>query len=179
MKAAIVVNLGFGDSGKGTIVDYLVRRERAELVVRYNGGAQAGHNVVTADGRHHTFAQFGAGTFAEGCRTHLTETVVVHPSALVVEERYLQRAGISDAWERITIAPDALVTTPFHQSLGRLREQARDKPHGTCGVGVGETMRASERLSDTDWVIRMKNLAERDLCDRIEGFDASSSRRRR
>jgi adenylosuccinate synthase len=169
-RCFVVVDLGFGDSGKGTIADYLVRREGAELVVRYNGGAQAGHNVVTDDGRHHTFAQFGAGTFVEGCRTHLAETVVVHPSALVVEERYLEKIGVSDAWERITISPEALVTTPFHQSLGRLRELARDKPHGTCGVGVGETMRAAGRLAGTDWIVRMRHLLDADLDERVEGL---------
>src|SRR5688572_4258170 len=59
-EAWVVLDLGFGDAGKGSLTDFLVRERSASLVVRFNGGAQAGHNVVTADGRHHTFSQFGA-----------------------------------------------------------------------------------------------------------------------
>jgi len=165
VKAFVVVDLGFGDAGKGTIVDWLVRREHAELVVRFNGGAQAGHNVVTDDGRHHTFAQLGAGSFVPGCRTHLAGTTVVHPGALVVEEQWLRRAGVDDAWARLTIAPDALVTTPFHQALGRVRELARAEPHGTCGVGVGETVRARAAGSP---VLRAEDLGRADLAARAE-----------
>jgi hypothetical protein len=62
VKAYVVVGLGFGDEGKGAVVDALVRERKASLVVRYNGGAQAGHNVVDHDQdggrRHHCFAQF-------------------------------------------------------------------------------------------------------------------------
>src|SRR5262245_27607669 len=89
--AFVVVDLGFGDAGKGSIVDALVRRHDAKLVVRWNGGAQAGHTVVTDDGRTHTFSQLGAGTFVPGVRTHLTEDVVVHPTALVVEAKQIGR----------------------------------------------------------------------------------------
>lgn len=140
-RAFVVVGLGFGDEGKGTTVDHLVRRSGAELVVRFNGGGQAGHNVVLPDGRHHTFAQLGAGTFA-GARTHLAGTVVVHPSALLVEARVLAAKGVADPLERLSVARDCRITTPFHQAAGRIRELARGAgAHGTCGVGVGETVR--------------------------------------
>jgi len=78
VKAFIVVDLGFGDAGKGLMTDYLVRRHGAKLVVRFNGGAQAGHNVVDASGREHTFSQLGSGSFVPGVRTHLASPVVVH-----------------------------------------------------------------------------------------------------
>jgi adenylosuccinate synthase len=63
-KHALVVDLGYGDAGKGSTVDWLCSPARAgrlpesriRAVIRFNGGAQAGHNVVTPDGRHHTFA---------------------------------------------------------------------------------------------------------------------------
>jgi adenylosuccinate synthase len=140
--AHLVVDLGFGDAGKGTLTDWLVRRHGAGLVVRFNGGAQAGHNVVTDDGRHHTFSQFGAGTFVPGVRTHLARTTVFHPLALLVEARYLAERGAPDALERTTVSEGARVITPFHQAAGRLRELARGPGrHGTCGVGVGETVR--------------------------------------
>ena len=150
-RAFIVTGLGFGDCGKGTVTDALTRRFDARLVVRFNGGAQAGHNVVLPDGRHHTFAQFGAGTFVEGVRTHLASHVVVHPTALAVEADYLARGGVPDALSRLTADPRCLVTTPFHQAAGRLRE--RLSGHGTCGVGVGETMR--DALAHADDAIRL------------------------
>ena len=93
MKAFIVVDLGFGDAGKGLMTDYLVRRHQVGLVVRFNGGAQAGHNVVEAGGRQHTFSQLGSGTFVRGVATHLGRAVVVHPTALRVELERLTALG--------------------------------------------------------------------------------------
>ncbi|HMB55126.1 MAG TPA: adenylosuccinate synthetase, partial [Thermoanaerobaculia bacterium] len=94
MRATIVVDLGFGDAGKGLLTDHLVRETGATLVVRYNGGAQAGHNVVTAGGRHHTFAQLGSGSFVAGTRTLLGPRVVVHPTALLLEAEALAGRGV-------------------------------------------------------------------------------------
>lgn len=139
--AIVVVDLGFGDAGKGLVTDFLVRETGARLVVRYNGGAQAGHNVVAPDGRHHTFAQIGSGSFVPGVRTFLSRHVVVHPTALLVEGRRLAELGVGDALERLSISDRALVITPFHQAAGRMRELARGElRHGSCGVGVGEAV---------------------------------------
>jgi len=111
--------------------------------VRFNGGAQAGHNVVTDDGRHHTFAQLGAGTFA-GAATHLSRFVVVHPTALLVEARVLGSKGVVDPLAKLSVSPDALVTTPFHVATNRILERARGGgAHGTCGVGFGATVEAA------------------------------------
>lgn len=141
MRALVIVDLGFGDAGKGLLTDFLVRRTGAGMVVRYNGGAQAGHNVVTPDGRHHTFAQFGSGTFVPGVRTFLSRDVVVHPTALLREEAALRSVGVTDGFERLRISADALVITPYQQALNRLREIARGTArHGSSGVGVGETV---------------------------------------
>ncbi len=158
-EVVVVVDLGFGDAGKGTITDALVRERAAHTVVRFNGGAQAGHNVVTTDGRHHTFAQFGAGTFVPGVRTHLARTVVVHPTALLVEARRLASVGVDDALERLTIAERALVTTPVHQAAARIRELALGNArHGSCGVGVGETMR--DEIAAPDDAIRAGDIGD-------------------
>ncbi len=141
MRAFLVVDLGFGDAGKGLLTDYLVRRTGAGVVVRYNGGAQAGHNVVAPDGRHHTFAQLGSGSFVEGVRTFLSRHVVIHPTALLLEAAALEAKGVRDPLSRLRISERALVITPFHQAAGRLRELARgDARHGSCGVGVGEAV---------------------------------------
>jgi adenylosuccinate synthase len=137
-----VLGLGFGDCGKGLFIDALCRSLQAHTVVRFNGGAQAGHNVVLPDGRHHTFSQFGAGSFIAGVRTLLSYPVVVHPTALLVENDYLRRAGVHDGLHRMVIDQRCKVTTPFHQAVGRMRELRRGQNgHGSCGVGVGETVR--------------------------------------
>jgi adenylosuccinate synthase len=141
-KRVIVVDLGFGDAGKGTVVDYLCRRLGAPAVVRFNGGAQAGHNVVLEDGRHHTFAQLGAGSFIAGVQTFLSKHVVLHPTALLVEAEHLARVGVGDALARARVSEECLVTTPIHQAANCVRELARGQArHGSCGVGVGETVR--------------------------------------
>ncbi|KQW56495.1 adenylosuccinate synthetase [Variovorax sp. Root411] len=137
-----LLGLGFGDCGKGLFTDHLCGALQAHTVVRFNGGAQAGHNVVLADGRHHTFSQFGAGSFHASVGTVLASPVVVHPTALRVEEAALRRGGVEDAFSRLLIDARCRVTTPFHQAAGRLREWARGEgAHGSCGVGVGETVR--------------------------------------
>jgi len=146
-RYASVLGLGFGDCGKGHFVDALTRLWQAHTVVRFNGGAQAGHNVVTpasanSPARHHTFSQFGAGTLVPGVRTLLVDPVVVHPTALLVEAEALGNIGVIDALARLMIDAQCRITTPFHQAASRLREQLRGAAaHGTCGVGVGETVR--------------------------------------
>ena len=84
-EAWAVVDLGFGDGGKGTLTDFLVRDRGAGLVVRFNGGAQAGHNVVCPDGRHHTFAQFCAGSFVPGVLGLLGPEFLLHPLGMAVD----------------------------------------------------------------------------------------------
>ena len=141
MRAYIVIDLGFGDCGKGLLTDFLARKRGAGLVVRYNGGAQAGHNVVTPGGRQHTFSQFGSGTFVPGVKTFLSRYMVFHPTALLVEGDALATKGVPDAFQRLRVSQDALVITPFHQAANRLREIGRaDGRHGSCGVGVGEAV---------------------------------------
>jgi adenylosuccinate synthase len=164
--AFIVVDLGFGDAGKGVVTDHLAQRHRARTVVRFNGGAQAGHNVVTADGRHHTFAQLAAASFDPGVHTHLAAPFVLHPTALRVEAQHLARKGLPDPLARVTVSPEALVITPYHQRLNQLRERARgDHRHGTCGVGVGETVAFA--LRHPTRALRAKHLARGDLGDRL------------
>ncbi|MEV0393932.1 adenylosuccinate synthetase [Polymorphospora rubra] len=140
MNHVIVVDLGYGDAGKGTVVDWLCASRPVHAVVRFNGGAQAAHTVVLPDGRHHTFAQFGSGTFRPGVRTHLSRHMVVDPLALAGEADHLAVLGVTDALPRLTVDRDALVATPWHRAANRARELARGGDrHGSCGMGVGET----------------------------------------
>jgi adenylosuccinate synthase len=149
----IVVDLGYGDAGKGSIVDWLcaqsardardARDERGrpvQAVVRFNGGAQAAHHVLGPGGEIHAFAQFGSGTFTPGTRTFLSRFMLVDPLALVAEAQHLTSFGVPDPLGLLAIDPDALLTTPHHRAANRAREEARGEGrHGSCGMGIGET----------------------------------------
>lgn len=136
------------------MTDYLVRSLGAGLVVRFNGGAQAGHTVVDPDGRKHTFSQFGAGSLVPGVRTHLSRFMVLHPGGLLREAEVLG----GDCLSRLTVAPEALVITPFHQAANRIRETRRGaNRHGSCGLGVGETV--ADSLAFPEDSIRFKDLS--------------------
>jgi adenylosuccinate synthase len=150
---AIVVDLGYGDAGKGTIVDWLCARgardavdgahsRPVQAVVRFNGGAQAAHHVLGPGGVPHAFAQFGSGTFTPGTRTFLSRYMLVDLLALVAEAGHLTSLGVPDPFGMLAIDADALLTTPYHRAANRAREEARgDGRHGSCGMGIGETAR--------------------------------------
>ena len=158
-RAFVVIDLAFGDSGKGTIVDYLVRRHSADLVVRFNGGPQAGHNVVLPDGRHHTFSQFGSGSFVPSIKTLLSRFVLIEPCAMLKEAAHLAQLGLGDVLARTFIDERCRVITPLHHLANRLREHARGSlAHGTCGVGFGECVQ--EDLSDPAASLRANDLRQ-------------------
>ena len=131
------------------------------LVVRFNGGPQAGHNVVTPDGRHHCFAQLGAGGFVPGTRTFLSRFMLVEPLSLEREEHVLRRGqGVQGTLERLTIDRRAVVVTPFHKHLNRLKEVARGAArHGSCGRGIGQAWLDAETGAMP--VLRAGDLADR------------------
>ena len=136
----VVLGLGFGDEGKGTLVDWLARRAPAPpLVVRWTGGPQAMHHVVTDDGRTHCFAQLGAASFVAGARTHLAPDMAVDPYALHGEAAALATAGVAGALATLTIDPRCVLVTPWHAIVNQVRELLRGGArHGTTGRGVGE-----------------------------------------
>ena len=163
--AILVVDLAFGDAGKGTVVDYLIRRHEGGTVVRFNGGPQAAHNVVTGDGRQHTFSQFGSGTFVPGVRTLLGRQVLVEPYAMLNEAAGLAGRGVPDALDRITVDPRCVVITPAHRAANRLRERARgDRAHGTCGIGFGSAV--GDSIYRPDLTITVADLADGGLVRR-------------
>ena len=157
-RPIIIVGLGYGDEGKGSVVSSLVEHCGCKTVVRFNGGAQCSHNVVTDDGRHHAFAQFGSGTFTPGVRTFLSRFMLLNPGALLNEEAHLRETGIVDGFDRLAVDGRAVVTTPYHQLVNRLLEQERGTArHGSCGMGIGETVRDSIERPDTvmrAWMLR-------------------------
>ena len=134
MKATIVLGLGFGDEGKGAVVDGLVRRTGAELVVRFNGGAQAAHHVVTPEGKTHRFSTWGSGTLA-GALTYLGPKVMFDPVAAQREAARLATVGITDPWRRLYVDAACPVITPWHVAINRIRQRAAGL--GSCGMGIG------------------------------------------
>ena len=136
MYAVAVIGANYGDEGKGIMTDYFCRTDAARVVVRFNGGAQAGHTVVLPDGRRHVFSHFGSGTFAKA-RTYLSRFFVCNP-VLYREEYYkLHAMGIIPVTH---VHEDALVTTPFDMLINQFLEHKRGKErHGSCGVGFNET----------------------------------------
>lgn len=135
----IVVGLGFGDEGKGTITDFLARKNNAKYVVRFSGGSQTAHNVVLPNGTHHTFAQFGSGTFA-GAGTIITKHMLVNPFNMFSEHVSLANKAGWLPFEDTFIDGKSLLITPVHIQANRQREINRGTArHGSCGEGIGET----------------------------------------
>lgn len=167
-RAFVVVGLGYGDEGKGSTVDWLARREGAGLVTFINGGGQRAHTVYTDDGLVHTFRMFGSGTFA-GASTHHSGFCLIDPMTLAIEAEELRGLpGIEpEILERVTIHPHAAVTTPWHVALNRLRELSAipgKRRHGSCGLGIAETVR--DVLSGR--ALRYEELSDPSLEKRLE-----------
>ena len=134
MFNVVVVGAQWGDEGKGKIVD--VYTERADLVVRYQGGHNAGHTVVIGD---ETFILhlIPSGILHEGKKCLIGNGVVVSPEALVKEMEDLEKRGI-DVTGRLFISEQAHVIMPYHVALDLAREEKKgDKAIGTTGRGIG------------------------------------------
>ncbi|MEE2730727.1 MAG: adenylosuccinate synthetase [Pseudomonadota bacterium] len=161
MRVQIVVDLGFGDSGKGLCVDYLVSKsEGLPLVVRFSGGHQVGHTVML-DGRRHTFSNYGAGTL-RGAPTYYSEFCTLFPPAMLVEA-----AGLAPILPVVYCHPLALITTPFDVACNRALE--RSQCHGSCGVGFGATVKRDRdgvtlyaKDLEFSWVMQQKLRAIKD-----------------
>jgi adenylosuccinate synthase len=140
-RLSAVIGANYGDEGKGLITDYLSTSDT--LVIRFNGGAQAGHTVVTPDGRRHVFHHFGSGTFA-GARTYLAKPFVVNPVVFVQELGALLGKMAERPLQKIFVAEGCPVTTPYDMMLNQYVETFRSLSgtgrHGSCGLGVNETI---------------------------------------
>lgn len=129
-----VVGLQWGDEGKGKVVDILA--ERSEVVVRYGGGANAGHTVVIADNRF-ALHLLPSGAIREGILCVIANAVVVDPSVLIDEIDGLAQRGISLAG-RLFISENAHVVLDYHKREDQLREESLGKAKiGTTIRGIG------------------------------------------
>lgn len=179
MSGLVVIDLGYGDGGKGGIVDALTRIFGSSLTVRFSGGPQCSHHVVLPDGRWHGFAQFGSGTFA-GARTYLSQDVLIEPYAMLNEEAHLATKDVPDARSQLSVHPDCLVITPWHWRMNRLREHYRaTEPHGSCGMGVGEAR--GDRLAGKESILVgqltdlgiLKRIRDRKIAEAVSEFGSS------
>lgn len=139
MRARIVIGANFGDEGKGLLTDYLCA-QGAGVVVRFNGGAQAGHTVVTPDQERHVFHHFGSGSLC-GVPTFLSQFFVCNPILFFKELDTLIALGFRPD---VYAHPDCCVTTLWDMIINQFREEERGgKRHGSCGVGFHETITRS------------------------------------
>lgn len=160
----IVIGMGFGDEGKGTMVDYLTKMEvynhNSVTVVRYCGGHQAGHQVVLPNGQSHIFSQFGSGTF-HGAKTYHSRDSMFEPLAFNRERNSL----LSHGWNpHISFHPKCLVTTPLHKYMNQLTRTIGGW-NDTCGVGIGETRKY--RLKYGNDAVLVEDLDSDDLVEKL------------
>src|SRR5947208_4567696 len=157
----VVVGAQWGDEGKGKIVDVLA--ERADLVVRYQGGANAGHTVDTGAGEF-VLHQIPSGII-QGAVCVVGNGVVLDPETFFTELDALTSRGIRTD-HKLYVSDRAHLTLPYHKLLDRAREQ-RDKI-GTTGRGIGPTYedkygRRGIRVGDLRNLDRAKEL----VCARV------------
>lgn len=171
MPTLVVVGAQWGDEGKGKIVDILA--ENADLVVRYQGGANAGHEVVVGKKRF-VMHLIPSGILHRGKRCVIGNGVVLDPEALEAEITVLRGAGVKVDRKSLCISPLAHLTFPFHKLLDSSREGSKAQATiGTTKRGIGPTymdkagrvgLRAGDLLHPEHVAkVLEQNLAEKNL----------------
>ncbi len=135
MSNVVVVGSQWGDEGKGKIVDWL--SEQADIVVRFQGGHNAGHTLVI-DGITYKLSLLPSGVVRAGKLSIIGNGVVLDPHALVDEIGRLKELGVTVSRDNLRIAENATLILPLHQELDVAREAASGKAAiGTTGRGIG------------------------------------------
>lgn len=135
MSAFIVLGAQWGDEGKGKMTDYLA--EDADVVVRFQGGNNAGHTVVVGD-KEYKLHLIPSGILYDDKLNVIGNGVVLDPKALFKEIDYLEGVGVKVTPEKLIISDRAQLIMPYHKVLDRLKEKARGKNDiGTTGKGIG------------------------------------------
>ncbi len=135
MANVAVVGAQWGDEGKGKIVDWL--SERADVVVRFQGGHNAGHTLVI-NGVTYKLSLLPSGILRPGKLSVIGNGVVIDPWALIAEIEKLTKQGVAISRENLRIAGNATLILPIHGELDRMREEAAGAGKiGTTGRGIG------------------------------------------
>jgi adenylosuccinate synthase len=157
-KSVVVVGTQWGDEGKGKVVDLLT--DRADVVVRFQGGHNAGHTLVI-DGRKTVLHLIPSGILRAGVRCYIGNGVVLEPQALLNEIDELAAAGI-DVAGRLRVSSACALILPHHVALDQAREAKRGGGKiGTTGRGIGpayedKVARRAVRVQDLLWPERLK-----------------------
>ncbi|MEJ4089199.1 adenylosuccinate synthetase [Galbibacter orientalis] len=131
-KCSLVIDLGFGDAGKGLTTDFLASQcPQKSIIVRFSGGHQIGHTVSTKE-LTHTFSNFGSGTLL-GVPTYYTENTTLFPPGILKEGNFLKTYQ-----PKLYLNPLAMVTTIYDIAYNRAIE--KQQHHGSCGLGFGTTI---------------------------------------
>ena len=135
MANVVVVGSQWGDEGKGKIVDWL--SERADVVVRFQGGHNAGHTLVIGN-IEYKLSLLPSGVVRPGKLSIIGNGVVVDPWALLREIEAIRARGVDVTPQSLRLADNAALILPSHAQIDRAREEARgDKRIGTTGRGIG------------------------------------------
>jgi adenylosuccinate synthase len=135
MPNVIVVGAQWGDEGKGKIIDLIT--PSVDVVVRFQGGANAGHTVVIGDTQT-ILHLVPSGILHERCRCIIGNGVVVDPGVLIDEIEGLHQQGYVPDSERLAVSDKAHVVMPYHRQLDILREEQLGSARlGTTGRGIG------------------------------------------
>ena len=135
MANVVVVGAQWGDEGKGKIVDWL--SERADIVVRFQGGHNAGHTLVIGNNTY-KLSLLPSGVVRPGKLAVIGNGVVVDPWALCSEIEKLRSQGVAVSGENLRLAENATLILPLHRELDVMREEAAGEGKiGTTGRGIG------------------------------------------
>jgi adenylosuccinate synthase len=167
-RTLVVVGAQWGDEGKGKLVDVLA--ERADWVVRYQGGANAGHTVYVGE-KKTVLHQIPSGILHAGVRCAIGNGVVLDPETLFDEVDELVKEGV-DVNGRLYVSDRAHLVMPYHKLVDK--ESAASKAIGTTGRGIGpcyedKVARRGVRVLDLRHPERMRSLVERG-CSHANGL---------
>ena len=157
MANVVVVGSQWGDEGKGKIVDWL--SERADVVVRFQGGHNAGHTLVI-DGVVFKLSLLPSGVVRGGKISYIGNGVVLDPWALLTEIDNIRKQGVDISPDNLKIADNAPLILPLHGNLDRVREEALGTAKiGTTGRGIGPAY--EDKVARR--AIRVGDLADKDI----------------
>jgi len=130
----ILVGLQWGDEGKGKVIDYLCRNN--DVVVRFQGGNNAGHTVVK-DGKKMVFHLIPSGILHKSKVCVIGNGVVIDPKVLIEEIKALEAGGVDISPRNLKISPFCHIIMPYHRVMDSLREKKRIQKIGTTKRGIG------------------------------------------
>lgn len=171
MPAIVLLGTQWGDEGKGKIIDVLA--ERMDLIVRHQGGPNAGHTVIIGD-RKQILHHIPSGILRSNCRCVIGSGVVIDPGRLIVEMDEIEAAGIPVTPERLLISLGSHVILPYHKVLDGLQEDARGEQKlgttrrgigpaymdkvGRCGIRIADLIDEARFRRKLEPILREKNL---------------------